>query len=488
MAASTMGAGPLGLESACAAGDAGRTVMLRPTGRHDLYRVRVELEVEGNVNVPKNPLVSRKSDMQLPITSTATMDYEERVLGEDPSLVGAGRIRAAQRYYHVAKSERTLNRTQKDSQLRDSVRETVVRRDVMPEVVYAVDDYFDRDELELLRLPASSLGMDDLLPTTAVSTGSKYSPSSDAMLSVLGLSSVDATEVVGEVVEITPDQAKIQFTGNVHGSVEGVPTMIRTVGKLTFDRKLGASTWLAMAVHETREIGKAEPGFDVSATIKMLRKPLDKPIALAAKATTSVANGPIPEERLYVDLKSNELGLGVLMDRRWRMMTDVPGAAMMRMIEDDRSIAQCDFRPLASLPAGTQWTLEAFQEDIRKTLGEQLADLVSAEERASETGLRVLRVTATGAVEGVPIQWMLMHLSDDSGRRVLATFTMEAKNSATFAGSDHQLGASLRLLERRSPKPEAVTKSTAADRPTRIARANQRDSNQVEVQSASDLK
>ncbi|TWU58030.1 hypothetical protein [Rubripirellula reticaptiva] len=467
------------------AGKSAGSVMLRPHGNQNLFRVRVELEVEGNVNLPKNALISRKSELQLPIVTAASLDYEEqlrRKSSSDPTVA------MANRFYHVAKSQGSLNEVEQSYTLRDSVRETIIRRDVTPELMYSVDDYFDREELDLLRLPVSSLGVDELLPTTAVSVGSTYSPSNDAVASALCLSSVEATEVVAEVVEITASEAKIHFKGNVEGSYEGVPTTVRTVGKLTFDRRIGACTWLAMAVHETREIGKAEPGFDVSATVKMLRKPMPKPVALTASAQKLNPGNQIPVERLYVDLTSREVGLGVLMDRRWRMMADVPGAAMMRMIDNDRSIAQCDFRPLATLPAGSQWTLEAFEQDIKKTLGEQLSDIVSAEERVSETGLRVLRVTASGAVEDVPIQWILMHFSDDSGRRLLATFTMEAKNASTFAGSDHQLGGSLRLIERKKPVAEAISARSSNDGETRIARLNKsNESPKPQVQSASDL-
>ncbi len=465
------------------------SVMLRPDRKQNQFRVRVELEVEGNVNLPKNALVSRKSALQLPIKTTATLDYEEqlrREAGDNP------RVLMARRFYHVAESASTLNRIEQASSLRQSVRDTVVRRDVTPELIYGVDDYFDRKELDLLRLPVSSLGMDELLPIEAVSVGSTYSPTRESLASALCLSSVESTEVVAEVVEITGNEAKIQFRGNIEGSYEGVPTTLRTVGKLTFDRKLGACTWLAIAVHETREIGKAEPGFDVSATVKMLRKPMPKLVGLAADAAQSLdVDGAIPEDRLYVDLTSREVGLGVLMDRRWRMMSDVPGAAMMRMIDHDRSIAQCDFRPLATLEPGNPWTMESFQQDIRKTLGEQLSDLVSADESISETGLRVLRVTAAGAVEGVPIQWTLLHLSDDSGRRLLATFTMEASNVPTFAGSDVQLGGSLRMIERKRASGESISDRSGGDGETRIARKNpsskSSDTGKVQVQSASDL-
>ncbi len=459
------------------------TVMLRPASKETLFRVRVELEVEGNVDVPKNALISRESDKQFPIQSTSTLDYEERYRRTD-----AGTVKTSRRHYHEARTQGTLNRGEMKTELRDSVRDCIVRRDGAVEVVYSDSDYFTREELDALRLPTSSMGLDDLLPTEAVAKGAKYLPTTDAMRSVLALSSVETTDVVAEVVEITAGEAKIHFTGKVDGSYDGVPTIVRTVGKLTFDRKVGACTWLAMAVHETREIGIAEPGFDVSATIKMLRKPMDRPIRLTGKNATVPADGPTPMDRLYVDLKSDELGVNVLMDRRWRIMSDVPGASMMRMIDNDRSIAQCDFRPLAALKPGVQWTMEAFQTDVKKTLGSQLTSIVSADERASETGLRVMQVVASGAVQDVPIQWVLLHFSDDSGRRVLASCTMESENVATFAGADMQLAGSLRLVAPTKTTEAATAALRGTKRETRITGSKSNENHTAEVQSASDLR
>jgi hypothetical protein len=178
-----------------------------------------------------------------------------------------------------------------------------------------------------------------------------------------------------------------------------------------------------------------------------------------------------------------------MMDRRWRMMSDLPGTAMMRMIENDRSVAQCDFRPLVALEPGTQWTLEAFQADVKRTLGEQLSDLVEAQERLSPSGLRVLRVTAAGAVQGVPIQWVMLHFSDDTGRRVLATFTMEADHAEVFAGSDMQLASTLRFTEVvKADEQQVAGAGQMTLDPPQIAEANLGEDRNQEVQSASDLR
>ena len=481
-------------DSPGSADSADRKVELRPdSSEEELFRVRIEFGAEGNVNLPDDPLVSRDSRVRLPMKTSALFDYEERFRrprGAHPDSY----VTYAERYYHEAKNIGTVNRNEIRSELRPSVRSTVVRRETLPEVIYAADDYFRQEELELIRLPASSVAIESLLPADAVAVGSTYEIDKDVLASVLNLTSIESSGVTAEVKSIVESEAKIQFRGKVEGSVDGVPTVMHLLGKLTFDRVLRMSTWLAMAIHETREIGRAEPGFDVKATVRMLRKPLQRTIALDAKPAPIDLTLAIPEERLYVESTSRELGFSVLMDRRWRMMRDVPGAAMMRMIDDDRSVAQCDFKSLATLQPGAQWTLEAFTRDVRQTLGDQLRDLIEADQRVSDGGLRVLRVTAAGAVQGVPIQWVLLHFSDDHGRRLLATFTMEAGQAAEFAGADLQLASSLRLVERSAAEAGPKSRETAdrGDSPqARLARRSANSENaksEKQVQSASDVR
>ena len=443
------------------------SVTLQPSSS-PLMRVRVEMELEGNVNVPDNPLVSRKSELVVPLKSEAKFEYEERYHRNQ----AGDSIPALERFYHEAQSVSTLNESKSAIRLRDSVRDVHVRRESLPETTYALEDYFTHDEVQLLRLPVSSAAVDQLLPTKPIAVGDKFAPNKDVLASLLNLASVESATVELEVKDIDDKQVRFEIKGDIDGSVEGVPTVIRTVGKITYDRKLKTSTWLAIAVHETREIGKAEPGFDVAATIKMLRKPIGTPAGLPSKAPSIPVK--IPENRMYVDLKSEQIEVAMLMDRRWKMMFDVPGSAMMRMIDNDRSIAQCNLRKLASLEAGKQWTLEAFQKDVQQTLGDKLTALVEADQRVSAAGLRVLRVVGQGQVEGVQIQWVMLHFSDDFGRRVQATFTMDGESIAKFAGADVQLADSLRFLttktddiESENTKPKGV--ATIQQEETRVA-------------------
>jgi hypothetical protein len=114
--------------------------------------------------------------------------------------------------------------------------------------------------------------------------------------------------------------------------------------------------------------------------------------------------------------------------------------------------------------------------------------LIEADQRVSHAGLRVLRVVAQGAVEGVPIQWIMLHFSDDSGRRLSATFTMEGRNNEAFAGSDTQLAATLRFTE--LPQRNRVNTASRRSRAgtPQVAKANLGEGSDAGVQSASDLR
>jgi hypothetical protein len=428
-----------------AASDSDGSVGVQPVPQ-DLMRVRIEIDVKGNVKVSDNPLASREAKRSLPVDSKAVLDYEERALRPENADM-ASEIVVSQRYYHTATSKSLLNKTSTEQELRSSMRQAIVRRESLPETIYSTENFFTHGELSLLKSPVSSVSVNQLLPAQRVNEGDRYEIDAEALRSVLNLSSLESGKVESSIVEVSEEAVRFKLEGEIEGSVDGVSTRLRLLGKMTFDREFQTCTWLALAIHETREISRAEPGFDVSATIRMIRRPMTDPVALPSEKPEIDFDSGIPTERLYVELQSRQLKVGTMMDRRWRMIGDAPGSAVMRMIDSDISIAQCNLRSLVQLPAGKQLTLEAFESDVRQTLGEQLLQLIEGDQRVSAQGLRVLRIVARGETQGVPIRWIMMHFSDDDGRRVQATFTMSGDKVESFAGSDAQFADSLRFLD-----------------------------------------
>ncbi len=431
-------------------------LLVADPSRH-LHRIRVEMDVEGNINVPRNALISKEQATQIPLRSQSVLDWEERVLG----FAADRTAQAAQRYYHEAQSSGKVGKKEHQIRLRPQSQSIRVQWQESRWLVYSSDTYLDAQELDLVKVPASSLAVDALLPTTPVAEGDTYRPDQEVLCKLLSLAAVQASTVTAEVISIEAKSAKIHFTGKVEGSVSGVPTTIELVAKLVFDRELATCIWLALAIREIREIGKSEPGFDVAGTIRMIRKPLDVPVRLAATPADDWTN-PVPPERLYAELSSQAVGYAVLMDRRWKIMNDVAGASMMRMVEDDRGIAQCDLRPLGKMAAGNQLTLQALTHESKTSLGDRIVEVLQSREEVNPAGLKVMRVTIQGAVQGVPVQWIFMHFSDDSGRRLLATATLSNDHLEAFAGADEQLCGSLRFLPLDDATVEVAANHSAA--------------------------
>lgn len=427
-------------------------VMLVADPTRDLFRVRVELDIEGNVNVPSNALVSKEKAAQVPVRSRSVLDWEERLLGFSADRTG----HAAERFYFEAQSTGKVGKKEQSVRLRSQSQAVRVQRDAGQWVIYSPDAYLEGQEIDLLKVPASSLAVDGLLPTAAVSVGTEYKPDKDVLAKLLSLAAVQESSVVGEVVTLDEKSSKIHLKGRVEGSVAGVPTTIDLVAKLVFDREQAACTWVALAIHEVREIGKSEPGFDIAGTIRMIRKPLDTPTRLSAKAAEDIP-AQAPADRLLTELSSTAVGYSVLMDRRWKIMSDTAGSSMMRMVEDDRGIAQANVHPLGKMAAGTQLTLEAFVAESKKSMGERFVEVLQSKEEVNSAGLRVMRATIQGAVQGVPVQWIMVQFSNDLGRRLMVTFTVGNEHLDAFAGSDEQLVGSLQFLAMNDPTVDIAT-------------------------------
>ncbi len=424
------------------------TILFQPAA-HDLFRVRMEMSLEGNVNVPTNSLISKERAHQLPIRATSTIDYEELLARNDQQ-----RPTAARRYYYEATSDSTVAERTQQSTLRKEARRTTAHLSNGPLVIVGDNEYLTRDEIELLNTPLCSLALDAVLPTKEMRSGEKWNIDNTFLPTFFNLDAIQRSSVVGEIVTIEPAAVKMQLKGRIDGSVEGVPTSMDVAGKVTYDRTTQSISWVAIAVRELRDIGKARPGFEVGATIKLIRQSIDKPNALVNVEPVDLSKG-IPAKKMVVQLESSHGAFAAFMDRDWRIISDAAGLATLRMVVNDKAISQCEIRPLPSLKPGEQLTLEAFQVEVQKSLEKRFGEFLEAEEGLNGMGLRTIRVAVQGQVQDVPVQWVFLQFSDDQGRRLGATFTVESSQVETFSGSDAQLANSLSFREK-SPSLQAT--------------------------------
>lgn len=436
IASSALGVAAAAPGAAFAAADA---VRLLPSPDQDLFRVRMEMTLEGNVDVAKNVLVSKRRDRQLPITATSTIDFEERWTRDEQSQPAAAR-----RYYHEAISESTIAGRSEKRQLRSDLRRVTAQMVDGSTVLYGETEYLTHDELNLLQTPLCPLAIDGVLPEQAIVAGDKWEPLPEALGRLLNLDEVKESTISGEVISISGTEAKLQLQGRIEGSVHGVSTAIDLASKMTFDRAAGVVTWIAVAMRERREIGRAEPGFEIAARVKLIRQPLESPQTLADATPVDVTQPP-PASQMLVHVDSGPGKFTAFLSRQWRVISDTQGLTILRMISDDKAVAQCEVRSLVAMKPGEQLTLEAFQVDVRRSLAQGFGSFLEAEEGVNGGNLRTLRLAVDGQVEDVPVQWVFLHFSDDSGRRMAATFTLEASQVEIFGGSDAQLANSFQF-------------------------------------------
>jgi hypothetical protein len=138
-------------------------------------------------------------------------------------------------------------------------------------------------------------------------------------------------------------------------------------------------------------------------------------------------------------------GFELIHSRNWRVMVDRHDVTILRLIERGDLLAQCNASVLPDVKAGQQLTLESFQTDVQRALGESFGQVEEASQQMTEDGVRVLRAVVSGIVSEIPIQWTYYHLSNAKGQQAAIVFTLEAKLVEQFAGQDQTLVSSFQF-------------------------------------------
>jgi hypothetical protein len=287
--------------------------------------------------------------------------------------------------------------------------------------------------------------IDQILTDKEVSVGDKWNVESAVTARLFNLDGVQDGKLSVCLVDVDDTQAQLAIEGRLTASVRDVATEMQVEGKGVMDRKGGYVSWLALRIVETREIGEAEPGFEVTATMRLLRAPIE---GLSSGRTLAQALKEVPSlsAASMLQFQSDHGYYRFLADRRWSTYRDNGEEATLRFIVNNRRIAQCNVANLVDFEAGRQLSLDGFQSDVKRLISKGGNEILEASEKISSASHRLLRIVVGGSVEGVPIRWIYYHISNDSGRRLTMTFTLDEDSLEAFAEQDHQLTDTLELL------------------------------------------
>lgn len=424
----------------------------------NIYRNRLVMELRGTIEVREPLKEGRKKDTRsASIEAQSTLDFEEHFAEPDSS----GLIQTSLRYFHEAKVENTVASSGSSLQLGDELRQIAARYEENELQLFCPSGPLSPAEIDLLKMPCNTLAIHELLPEKSVQLNEKWVVPASALQRLLSLDAIHKSDFYAQASKHQGNRIDIEFRGDLAATANSVPTVIGIQGNMQVDVETKSISWVAMVLNEKREISQSEPGFEITARIRLVRERQTEAHYTSDLSVTKPDEAKL-SGLLMQRIESTRGRYQMLADRNWKVIHDNGQAAILRMIENDRVISQCNIHQLAKLDAGQQITLEAFQGEVRKSLDKSFDSFASSEERVTETGLRVLQITAIGQASELPIQWIFYHLSDDQGRRLSMVFTVGGELADKLAGTDAQMASSLRFLE----LPEESTQEpTPAQKP-----------------------
>lgn len=407
-------------------------------------RVQVVLEVRGELrrNDDGRKLIS------VPLEVDAKLQYQERLL----STSAEPWRRRSLRFYEHAFASIKAGKGLVNQQLIPGRETIVAAAERGKSLLYCPLEPLSREELDLIDVQANSLLVEQLLPPHAVELGDSWPIDPMQIALLLGLDVATQSTVEGRLISVEDDVAVFELAGRVDGAAGGVASEIELKAKANFDLEKSCLTWFAMSLRERRDIAHAEPGFEVTARLRMAVLPCPIPPELddASLARLPENDQPAADLLSYCPEKG---GYQVIHDRRWRSMLERHDLTVLRFVDQGDLIAQCNISLLPENEASRPLTLENFQAEIQRSLGTEFGQAIEAAEATREDGRHILRVTVAGSASEIPIQWIYYHISDGKRRRAAIAFTLESKLAERFGDADRTLAESFAFTEL-PPQPQ----------------------------------
>ncbi|MCA9214960.1 MAG: hypothetical protein KDB27_17935 [Planctomycetales bacterium] len=405
-------------------------------------RVKVVVEAQGDLTLAAEK-EGQPDPKPVPMQVIANLTYDEVSVSTDSSARTA-------RYYHEAKAQLSVAKRPIENRLRADRRYVFCDSTDGKTSIYSSTGALSRNELELLTVPANSMVIDQLLPVDLRSDsepkqGHKWTQEAGTVAALLNLHAVTTSDVSSVIAEADDKLVRMRIAGQVSGSVDGVITELEIKGKYNFDREAKRITWLAMTIKETRAVGPTTPGFTVEARVRVAIEPAIDSTFTDQTVETSVVGSQAGLQVL--ELEPQDSTFAITLGRNWHLLSESPHVAVIRMVSNGQTVAQCNLRELPTTGQAKPVTLDSFKLDAMKGLTDASPQILSATESTNPSGLKVYRVQVAGTVGNAAVQWIYHLAIGEDGRGVSYVFTMAADQAEQFGAADHEITSSLRFRE-----------------------------------------
>ena len=281
----------------------------------------------------------------------------------------------------------------------------------------------DQAELELIQNPADPMTLSAVFSRKSVKEGDSWEPPVEALAKMLRLNRIEESKVRILLKKYDSKSARVYIIGTLLGDVNDVVTEMELSGIATINRLDDSLSSLKLTVRERRGPGQIAPGFDGKTKID---------IRITNATTDELSNeslakytGKDSKIRQRVRWQSETGKFSVTYEPRWKMIATEKDAAVLRFIDGNELLAQCNIVQLPSRPADNPLTLEDYKTEVAKIIAaDENAVLLAATTLPTRTGHMAMQVVVGGEEEGVPVNWFYYHVTNEDGRRVTLVFTL----------------------------------------------------------------
>lgn len=406
-----------------------------------------ESRITGEGTLEFHPGPNADQPVTHPIKMVAAFRFAER------RLPAAGRDDAAWRsirQYDEAKSQIDVGGQTSLPSLRPERRTLVVTADRAGLLPYSPDGPLSSREVELLPSLGDPLLLAALLPDREVGVAESWTPPTWIGPAIAGTEVSFNSELTCRLLSVAQGLAKLSFDGKVSGATKGSTTETSLSGEFEFDLNTRAIVSAEVSQSEKRSIGPVTPGMTLTLKAKV-RKAADIP----SDAISSVDVASIPLRPAVEDLTvEHTLPFSALLkgERDWLAVQQNGQLLVLRLLDHGGIVAQCNIAPAPKVLAGERTDERQFQADIRRTLGEQLSEIVTAEEVVGIENHRVYRVTALGKAEDTDMIWRYYLVAAPDGRQAAFAFTIEASQLPRLGERDVELVKGIQFADQSAPQ------------------------------------
>jgi hypothetical protein len=385
----------------------GQTVHLTEAPLVDsCYRIKLNLGLRGKIT-----FVEGAKSQTIDHAASADHEYLERIL----EAKGATADKTA-RVYHIA----TASIGAQDRKLRPERTFMVAHRLKEQLITYSPKGALTLEEMELTE-HFDTLAVPGLLPGKDVKVGDSWPVANNVVQDLCGFDALEKHDLAGTLQKLEGDLAHLTLEGTARGIDLGaqVSTLI-SKSKIVFDAKAKRITSLEWTQSDQRQQGPASPNLSADVVIKLTRTPIDMPSDLNNFALVAMPNGAPDAKLTNLAYRDPQGKFTMQHGREWQYIGERDGQRVLRLIS-----ARGDWVADASIMPwpGAKMDATGFAKLLEGAPGWQQDSESKVDENVRHAGgCGMVRVSASGKLEGVAAFRTSYYLTNKQGDQMVVTF------------------------------------------------------------------